>query len=133
MTEYNFYYDESEHSRKINFNTVSAANYYDNFIAMIVGWPIEGEDILQRYAAFEAKYAGRKDRNGEIKGTVLQQKQFRYGFASLNKQNVQFINDFLSLFGKDIHIYTFLFAARSNISCYSFSAIIKTIPSLMRI
>lgn len=67
MTEYNFYYDESEHSRKINFNTVSAANYYDNFIAMIVGWPIEGEDILQRYAAFEAKYAGRKDRNGEIK------------------------------------------------------------------
>ena len=105
MTEYNFYYDESEHSRKINFNTVSAANYYDNFVAMIVGWPIEGEDILQQYAAFETKYAGRKDRNGEIKSTMLQQKQFRYGFASLNKPNAQFINEFLELFDKDIHIY----------------------------
>lgn len=105
MTEYNFYYDESEHSRKINFNTVSAANYYDNFVAMIVGWPIEGEDFLQQYAAFETKYAGRKDRNGEIKSTMLQQKQFRYGFASLNKPNAQFINEFLELFDKDIHIY----------------------------
>ena len=32
MSRYNFYYDESEHSRKINYTTVSASNYYDNFI-----------------------------------------------------------------------------------------------------
>lgn len=29
MSKYNFYYDESEHSRKINYKTVSASNYYD--------------------------------------------------------------------------------------------------------
>ena len=28
MSKYNFYYDESEHSRKINYKTVSAPNYY---------------------------------------------------------------------------------------------------------
>ena len=26
MSKYNFYYDESEHSRKINYQTVSASN-----------------------------------------------------------------------------------------------------------
>lgn len=105
MSTYEFYYDESEHSRKINYNTISAENYYDNFVTMIVGWSSEKEEILQRQAAFEDKYAGRKDRNGEIKSTMFNQKQFKYGFASLNKQNAQFINDFLSLFDEDIHIY----------------------------
>ena len=105
MSKYNFYYDESEHSRKINYKTVSASNYYDNFVTMIVGWSVEKDAILQRQAVFETKYADRKDRNGEIKSTMFQQKQFKYGFASTNKQNVQFINDFLSLFDKDIHIY----------------------------
>ena len=105
MSKYNFYYDESEHSRKINYSTVSATNYYDNFVTMIVGWSSEKDDVLQRHAAFETKYAYRKDHNGEIKSTMFQQKQFKYGFASLNKQNAQFVNDFLSLFDEDIHIY----------------------------
>ena len=35
---HNFYYDESEHSRKINYGTVNADNYYDNFVSVIVGW-----------------------------------------------------------------------------------------------
>lgn len=105
MSIYKFYYDESEHSRKINYKTISAANYYDNFVTMIVGWADEKDDILQRYADFETKYADRKNRNGEIKSKMLQQKQFKYGFASLNKQNAQFVNDFISLFDEDIHIY----------------------------
>lgn len=105
MLYHNFYYDESEHSRKINYKTVSASNYYDNFVTMIVGWLAENDDILQQYATFEAKYSDRKDRNGEIKSTMFHQKQFKCGFASLNKQNAQLVNDFLSLFDKDIHIY----------------------------
>lgn len=105
MSTYEFYYDETEHSRKINFKTVSAENYYDNFITVIVGWSSEKNEILQRYATFEEKYADRKDRNGEIKSTMFKQKQFKYGFASLNNQNAQFVNDFLSLFDEDSHIY----------------------------
>lgn len=38
MDEYIFYYDETEHSRVINYKTVNASNYYDNFITMIIGW-----------------------------------------------------------------------------------------------
>lgn len=91
MSKYNFYYDESEHSRKINYQTVSASNYYDNFVTMVVGWSAEKDDILQRHASFEAKYADRKDRNGEIKSTMFQQKQFKYGFASLNESMKVFL------------------------------------------
>ena len=98
MSKHYFFYDESEHSRKISRKTVSSLNYYDNFIAMIVGWTDVKDDILQRYSDFESCYVDRKDRNGEIKSTMLSQKQFQYGFASLNKQNAQFLNDFLSLF-----------------------------------
>ena len=36
-----FYYDESEHSRKINDKTIKSDNYYDNFVSVIVGWPKE--------------------------------------------------------------------------------------------
>ena len=105
MSKYEFYYDETEHSRKINYKTVSAENYYDNFVTMIVGWSSDENEILQRYATFEEKYADRKDCNGEIKSTMFQQKQFRHGFASLNKQNAQFVSDFLSLFDEDSYIY----------------------------
>lgn len=41
MFKYTFYYDESEHSRKISYKTVMAPNYYDNFVTMIVGWSDE--------------------------------------------------------------------------------------------
>jgi len=96
MSKHYFFYDESEHSRKISYKTVSALNYYDNFIAMIVGWNDSKDDILQRYLVFETAYTDRKDHNGEIKSTMLSQKQFQYGFASLNKQNAQFVSDFVS-------------------------------------
>ena len=88
MSKYSFYYDESEHSRKISYTTISASNYYDNFITMIVGWADGKADILQRHADFENKYANRKDRNGEIKSTTLQQKQLEHGFATVYKGNI---------------------------------------------
>lgn len=103
---YHFYYDESEHSRKINYDTVSAGNYYDNFVSVIVGWSKEKEKaIFERYMSFESKYAERKDKNGELKSKTLKKNQFEFGIASLNKQNVQFVGDFLSLFDREIHLY----------------------------
>ena len=58
---YHFYYDESEHSRKINYNTVNAGNYYDNFVSVIVGWPKEKEQaVFEKYQSFETKYANEK-------------------------------------------------------------------------
>ena len=35
--KYVFFYDETEHSRKINYKTVTANNYCDNLMTGIVG------------------------------------------------------------------------------------------------
>lgn len=106
MDTYKFYYDESEHSRKINYTTVTAPNYYDNFVTVVVGWSKEKEkQVFKKYEDFENKYADRKDRNGELKSTTLKQKQFEFGFASLNKANTQLVMDFLSIFDESIKLY----------------------------
>lgn len=106
MDTYKFYYDESEHSRKINYNTVIAPNYYDNFVTVIVGWSKEKEkEAFKKYKDFENKYAYRKDKNGELKSTTLKQKKFECGFASLDKANTQFIMDFLSIFDESTKLY----------------------------
>ena len=106
MDTYKFYYDESEHSRKINYNTVTAPNYYDNFVTVIVGWSKEKEkEVFKKYKDFENKYADRKDKNGELKSTTLKQKKFEYGFASLDKANIQFMMDFFSIFDESTKLY----------------------------
>ena len=106
MSTYKFYYDESEHSRKINYNTVIAQNYYDNFVTVVVGWSEEKEkEVFEKYEDFENKYADRKDKNGELKSITFKQKKFKFGFASLNKANTQFIMDFLSIFDESTKLY----------------------------
>lgn len=105
MSQYHFYYDESEHSRKINLNTVTSDNYYDNFIAAFVGWRSENENLIfKNYVEFEEKYNDRKSK-GELKSQTLKQKYFDSGFASMNKDNICFIDDFLSLFDGNISVY----------------------------
>ena len=109
---HNFYYDETEHSRKINLKTLKADNYYDNFITVIVGWDEKYEpEIEEKYLAFEDKYQGRKSK-GELKSTTLSQKQFKNGFASMTDDNIAFVSDFLNLF--DEHVY-WCFSSQSKV------------------
>lgn len=103
--EVHFYYDESEHSRKINHSTITAENYYDNFVTVIVGWDKTDEkSIEEKYLAFETKYADRKSK-GELKSETIKPKQFKNGFASLNKDNIRLISDLLDLYNTNIYVY----------------------------
>lgn len=105
MSRYNFYYDESEHSRKINQKTITAENYSDSFIAVVVGWLSENQaDLYERYTAFEEKYKNRQS-NGELKSTAIKQNQLKSGFASLNNDNISLLEDFLGLFDERIFVY----------------------------
>ena len=105
---YNFYYDESEHSRIINLSTITGETYYDNFLVAIVGWNSDKEaEIKQKYLAFEEKYAERK-KKGELKSDTFKSNQFKYGFASFNKPNVEMLNDLLSIIDDDLFIYLFV-------------------------
>jgi len=103
--QFKFYYDESEHSRKINENTISAQNYYDNFVSAIVGWSASEEAaICNRYTAFETKYAARKSKD-ELKSGTLKPSQLTSGLASLKKSNQQLIGDYLDLFDGKVYVY----------------------------
>ncbi|WZE74050.1 DUF3800 domain-containing protein [Macrococcus sp. CCM 2573] len=99
---YTFYYDESEHSRKINQKTIQAGNYSNNFIAVIIGYSNERKsDIEQEFNNFRDKYQSRLV-NNEFKSTSI---KLKYGFASINKHNISFLNDFLDLIDEDILLY----------------------------
>ena len=105
MTHYNFYYDESEHSREINHQTISASNYYDNFVAVFIGWDSSQEEkIKQDYLAFEQQYGERKNKQGELKSETIKNKQFKNGLASTSKDNLKFLEDFLGLFDENVMI-----------------------------
>lgn len=105
MSRYNFFYDESEHSRKIGLKTITAENYYDNFVSVLIGWEDEHQGKIEKaYIGFEEKYKDRK-KKGELKSTTIKPEQLKYGFASLNAENVDFLSDFLSLLSNDVLIY----------------------------
>lgn len=105
MCKCSFYYDESEHSRKINHKTITAENYSDSFIAVVVGWLSDGQtDLSERYVAFEEKYQHRKSK-GELKSTTLKQSQLTRGLASLNNDNLSLLEDFFDLFDGEIYVY----------------------------
>ena len=63
---YHFYYDETEHSRIINYDTVKANNYYENFVTSIVGWKVEDEKEQRR-----RRRRGHKDRGAFGAGAWL--------------------------------------------------------------
>ena len=108
--KYMFFYDETEHSRKINYETVTANNYYDNFITGIVGWKAEeNKCISDRYLAFESKYTYRK-KDGELKSRTMKVKDVRLGFASLNNHTIEIYEDLVSLFDEKIIIYFSVFS-----------------------
>ena len=109
---FKFYYDETEHSRKINLKTLKADNFYDNFLTVIIGWADEfSDEIEKKYLTFEEKYNDRKSK-GELKSTTLSQKQFVNGFASMSVDNAEFISDFLDIF--DEHVY-WCFSVQSKV------------------
>ena len=104
MPNYVFYYDESQHSRLLNFKTVIADEFYDGFVVAIVGWDERRErDLAAKYSVFENKYLSPNAK--ELKSTVLKKSQFKYGFKTLSQNNARLISDFLDLFDEDIYVY----------------------------
>lgn len=118
MIEYNFFYDESEHSRIINYTTVNSNNFYQNFTTAIVGWKTSNEKEIQiRWNNFDEKWSNRKKQvnnhsedleqqnKTEFKSSTISNKALKNGFASLKNDSLKFIEDFLNLFDNDIYVY----------------------------
>lgn len=122
MDKYHFYYDETEHSRTINHQTVSAENYYDGFVTTVLGWKEQDElEIERRFSVFKQKHFRRMTRD-EFKSTTIKQKQLERGFASFNKDTAIFIKDFLDLFDEKIFIYISVFSKMEYVIKQVFSS-----------
>ena len=107
MYKYNFYYDESEHQRRITratFETFKHEEYHGNFIATISGWQaVDEENIKTLYLEFENKYKERK-KKGELKSDSI--KLGNGGFATLSRHNIPFIRDLLYMLDNEkIHFH----------------------------
>lgn len=104
--KYLFFYDETEHSREINYKTINSNNYYDNFITGIIGWKeTDKEEIEKKYLNFEKKYENRKNSDGELKSQTMNNSDFKYGFASLNINKISFYEDLISLYDEKVINY----------------------------
>lgn len=104
-----FFYDESEYSRKLTKETLLAENFKEHFVATIIGiLKNEKEKVEKEYSLFEEKYkriytfeAGK-----ELKSTILTPKKYSFGLVTFKKDDLNLINDYLDiLITNNLNIY----------------------------
>lgn len=106
MVEYVFFYDESEHSRKISFDTVKSYNFEPNFVVAIVGCQTNSlEELESKYIELEKDY---KDFYSvdELKSNIIKEKKYKYGLNSFKKTDLNLITDLFSFINdNDFKVY----------------------------
>lgn len=103
--KYNLYYDESEHSRKITNDTITASNFTVDFIACVVGIPTANDDAESHYLYFEEHY---KDVYSvlELKSSIIKKAKYKYGLKTFKKDDLRLVNDIFNFLNKhEIIIY----------------------------
>jgi len=106
MDEYSFFYDEASHSRRITKETVNDNKFSPFFIAVITGYKNQSEKvILNEHNVFEDKFKNLRHLS-ELKSDTLETKQFKWGFKSININNISLIDEYLDFFIRnDLYIY----------------------------
>jgi len=106
MPKYSFFYDEASHSRKITKETVNDKNFSSFFIAVITGYENQKEEIvLREHKSFEDKFKLLRHLS-ELKSDTIETKQFKWGFKSINRNNISLIDEYLEFFIRnDLYIY----------------------------
>ncbi len=109
--EYSFFYDESEHSRRLTKDALAADNFAENFVASIVGYSeFISFDVKNDYLAFEEKYKKAFTIIGELKSTVIRPKKYVSGLCSFRKEDLCFISDLLDIIiNHDLFLYICVF------------------------
>ena len=104
--KYSFFYDESEHSRKINKETILSDNFANDFVSVMVGCDISNENaIFNNYLRFENKYK-EKFTVDEWKSEIIKQNQIKHGFAGVNKLTVSLLTGYFEfMVENNIYLY----------------------------
>ncbi len=119
---YKFYYDESFHDRKITSKNITkfnkSENIFDLFIGCFIGENKDKAVIEDKFIKLEEKYKKYyfNGQNKELKGSNFKKKNFRYGIASISKQNVMFFKEYFQVLYElidELHI-CFVFLSKIN-------------------
>ncbi|MGX7198136.1 hypothetical protein [Enterococcus olivae] len=105
---YNFYYDEAFHDRKITENkkvkgelNIENNEQSDNFVSVNIGLPHHlTEEYFEKYLLFESNVKNILDIDShkEFKGATIRKKNFKFGIASFNTNTLKIYSDFFDFF-----------------------------------
>lgn len=104
--KYYFFYDESEHSRSITKETITADNFSNDFIATIIGFKSKNSKIVEsKYQVIEDKYKTYYSVD-ELKSSIIKKAKYENGLCTFKDKDIEFISDFLSfLFENKFELY----------------------------
>lgn len=107
MTKLNFYYDESNHDRVLSQKALNQKNFGKEFTTAIIGFSDEDRSMLEsKFYELKRLRKNPNDLDQELKGnSTFRNKSLEYGFHSLSKNNIAFLNKFLDLFTENIYVY----------------------------
>lgn len=108
---YNFYFDESFHSRRISSSSLNDNDYFNSYISIGIGFKEYMHDkIRKKYMNFEKK---QKDVFGfycetdELKSKTVSKKHYKYGLASFNVKEVNLYQDYFEFLLNNNILYYF--------------------------
>jgi len=103
--EYNFYFDESFHTRKITRASLEDTEYFNSYISVGIGIKkYMTHKILKKYEIIEAKYKMVYSKD-ELKSDIISKKHYKYGIATFNKKEVELYTDFFDFMQKNKIVY----------------------------
>lgn len=95
--KYYFYYDESEHSRRITKETINAQNFANNFLVCILGFESKKTfKVFLKYKIIEEKYKNYYCVS-ELKSSIISKSKYKYGLKNLKNKDIDFLCDIFNL------------------------------------
>lgn len=105
MNNYEFYFDESFHTRTITKESLKDTNYFNSYISTGLGFAKKNKhNILKKYGEFENRYK-QIFTVDELKSEIIKAKNYKNGLASFNKNAIKLYSDYFNLLNEEEIIY----------------------------
>lgn len=106
IIKYNYYFDESFHTRTITEASLKTNDYFNSYISTGIGIKANNvSKIFKRYKDFEEKYKTIYS-VCELKSEIINKKHYKYGISTFKKNEVELYYDYFNfMLNNDIQYY----------------------------
>lgn len=105
---YNFYFDESFHSRRITSKSLKDTDYFNSYISVGIGCKhYKVEEISRKYSIIENHYKNKYKLKAEkeLKSEIVSKSHYRYGISTFNRLEIQLYSDLFNFLIKEKIVY----------------------------